>query len=491
LTFVLFFVYFPESDHPLPVPVSVKTFFVLLFLVPFPAAARTALPADSVAKPYEEAAKRLIADGLGSGQAYRMLAELTGTVGARLSGSPQADRAIEWGARTMRALGFDSVWLEKLMVPRWVRGPVEEAWAEPGPGRGRVPLTVCALGGSVGTPGGPVTGEVVVVRSFEELRAMGSAARGKIVFFNRPMDPTRLHAFEAYGGAVDQRGQGAIEAARAGGVGALVRSMTMRMDDVPHTGAMHYNDSLPKIPVAAISTIGAEYLDSLVRAEKSVRVSLRLSCETLPDAEQANVIGELRGTEKPEEVLVVGGHLDSWDKGTGAHDDGTGCVQSIEALRLIRAAGFRPKRTIRAVLFINEENGLRGGLDYAARRRGNERHILALESDAGGFTPRGFGVGTQPAVLARDSAVVSKIAAWSYLFDPIDAGDIGPGGGGADISPLGRQGVPTVGLRVDGNRYFDYHHSDNDTFDKVVERELHLGASAMAILLYVIAQEGL
>jgi hypothetical protein len=332
---------------------------------------------------------------------------------------------------------------------------------------------------------------VVQVKSFDELRAMGGSAKGKIIFFNRPMDPSKLNTFEAYGGAVDQRGAGAIEAARAGGIAAIVRSMTTRRDDEPHTGAMHYNDSIPKVPAAAISTIDADYLDSLLSAEKGVRVSLRLSCETLPDVEQANVIGEIRGTELPDEVLVVGGHLDSWDKGTGAHDDGAGCVQAIEALRLIRAAGLRPKRTIRAVLFINEENGLRGGVDYAARRRENEKHILAMESDGGGATPRGFGVSTDPAILAKDSAVVGKIAAWSYLFAPIGADHISAGGGGADISLLGRNGVPCVGLKVDSHRYFDYHHSDNDTFDKVNDRELHLGAAAEAILLYVIAQEGL
>jgi carboxypeptidase Q len=434
---------------------------------------------------------RLFTDGLATGRAYAMLAELTGTVGPRLSGSPQAGRAVEWGRRTMAGLGFDSVWLEKVMVPHWVRGPIEEAFVEPAAGRARMPLSVCALGGSIGTPDGPVVGEVVEVKSFEELRALGKAAEGKIIFFNRPMDQRKLTTFEAYGGAVDQRGSGAVEAARAGGIAAIVRSMTMRRDDEPHTGAMHYNDSIPKVPAAAVSTIDADYLDSLLSAGKNVRVSLRLTCETLPDVEQANVIGELRGTEFPGEVLVVGGHLDSWDKGTGAHDDGAGCVQAIEALRLIRAAGLRPKRTIRAVLFINEENGLRGGIEYASRDRGKEKHILAMESDGGGFTPRGFGVTTDPAIIAKDSAIVSKIAAWSYLFAPIGADRIGAGGGGSDISPLGHDGVPCVGLRVDSHRYFDYHHSDNDTFDKVNDRELHLGAACEAVLLYVIAQEGL
>jgi hypothetical protein len=434
---------------------------------------------------------RLFTDGLATGKAYSMLAELTGTIGPRLSGSPAAGRAIEWGRRTMEGLGFDSVWLEKVMVPHWVRGPIEEAFVEPSGARARIPLSICALGGSIGTPEGAVAGEVVEVKSFDELRAMGKSAQGKIIFFNRPMDPKKLTTFEAYGGAVDQRGSGAIEAARAGAIAAIVRSMTTRRDDEPHTGAMRYNDSIPKVPAAAVSTIDADYLDSLLSAEKRVRVSLRLSCETLPDVEQANVIGELRGTELPGEVLVVGGHLDSWDKGVGAHDDGAGVVQAIEALRLLRAAGLRPKRTIRAVLFINEENGLRGGTAYAALDRAKEKHIFAMESDAGGFTPRGFGVSTDSAILAKDPGIVGKITSWSYLFEPIGADRISPGGGGSDISPLGREGVPCVGLRVDSHRYFDYHHSENDTFDKVNERELHLGAAAEAVLLYVIAQEGL
>lgn len=468
-----------------------KIIAVLLHLFLVPSLLRAGHGSDSARKPYEDVAMRLFTDALGSGRAYGMLEQLTSTIGARLSGSPQAARSVEWAVRTMKGLGFDSVWLETLMVPRWVRGPIEEAFVEPSPGRGRIPLSVCALGGSVGTPAGPVTGEVVQVKSFEELRAIGGAARGKIVFFNRPMDPRKLTTFEAYGGAVDQRGGGAIEAARAGGIAAIVRSMTMRRDDVPHTGAMHYNDSIPKVPVAAISTLDADYLDSLLSAEGKVTVSLSLSCETLPDVEGANVIGEIRGAELPGEVLLVGGHFDSWDKGTGAHDDGAGSVQAIEALRLIRSAGLRPKRTIRAVLFANEENGLRGGLDYAGRRRGEEKHVLAIESDAGGFTPRGFGVSTDPAIIAKDPAIVGKLAAWSYLFEPIGADRISAGGGGADIGPLGRRGVPCVGLRVDSHRYFDYHHSDNDTFDKVNDRELHLGAAAMAVLLYVVAQEGL
>jgi Zn-dependent M28 family amino/carboxypeptidase len=447
--------------------------------------------ASPVPRPYEEEAKRIITAGLASGEAYALLTDLTSNVGARLSGSPQAERAVAWSKAAMERYGFDRVWTEEIMVPHWVRGPVEEATLV-GDGRlGDVPLTVCALGGSIATPPGGITADVVEVKTFDELRALGDEAKGKIVFFNRPMDRTKISTGEAYGGAVGQRGQGAVEAAKAGGVAALVRSMTTRIDDVPHTGAMHYADGVTKVPAAALSTRDADWLDSLLAANGTARVRLALSCETLPDVESANVIGELRGTEKPDEVIVIGGHLDSWDKGTGAHDDGAGCIQAIEALRLLKELGLRPKRTIRAVMFMNEENGLRGGRAYAAKVREGERHIAAMESDAGGFTPRGFGVSADSATLAKNPDIIDNVKRWAYLFESIEADRIRTGGGGADIGDLAAHGAATIGLRVDGHRYFDYHHSDHDTIDKVNERELELGAAAMAILSYVIAQEGL
>jgi hypothetical protein len=299
------------------------------------------------------------------------------------------------------------------------------------------------------------------------------------------MDPGKINTFEAYGGAVNQRGSGAVEAAKVGGVAALVRSMTTRLDDVPHTGGMHYQDGVPKIPAAAVSTRGANLLSQLIAQEKAVRVRLKLTCQTFPDAPSANVLGELTGAEKPEEIIVVGGHLDSWDKGTGAHDDGAGCMQSLETLRLLQALKLKPKRTIRAVMFINEENGLRGGEAYARETAASkEKHIAAIEADRGGFMPRGFSVDA-------DSARFAKIASWGYLFEEIDAAKIFRGGSGADISVLVRQGVPGIGLVPESQRYFDYHHSDNDVITAVNERELNLGAAALAILCYVLAQEGL
>ena len=432
---------------------------------------------------YDSLAAKIVAKALVDNKAYETLYELTTKVGSRVSGSPQAAKAVEWSKNTMTRLGFDNVHLEPVMVPHWVRGSVEQATVLSNGSRTAIPLKIAALGGTIGTTKQGVTAEVVEVKSFDELRALGDKAKGKIVFFNRPMDRSLVSTFQAYGGAVNQRGRGAVEAARVGGVFALVRSMTTRLDDVPHTGAMNYVDSIPKVPTAAVSTKGAELLSELLSKEKNVKITVKLSAQILPDVESANVVGELRGSEKPDEVIVLGGHLDSWDKGQGAHDDGSGCVQSIEAIRLLKELGLKPKRTIRAVNFINEENGLRGGTAYAAKDRGNEKPLAAIESDAGGFSPRGFGI--------SDSTAYAKLIKWTPLFASIGADRFVNGGGGADIGPLARKGAAVIGLNVDIQRYFDYHHSDSDTIDKVNERELALGAAAMAILAYVIAQEGL
>ena len=412
-----------------------------------------------------------------------MLTELT-RIGPRLSGSEEAAKAVEWAKQKMEDLGFENVRLEPVIVPHWVRGPVEEAAIVDSRSKGNVSLNVCALGGSIATPEEGIIAEVVEVLSFEELRDLGEKARGKIIFFNRPMDPGKINPGAAYSDAVKQRSEGAIEAAKAGGLAALVRSMTMRLDDVPHTGSMSYVDTLPKVPSAAISTVGANLLSDLLRRDKNIRVQMKLSCQTLPDVESANVLGEIVGLEKPNDIVLIGGHLDSWDKGTGAHDDGSGCVHAIEALRLLKELDLRPKRTIRAVMFMNEENGLRGAREYAERDRPGEKHSAAIESDAGGFSPRGFAV-------QADSVTVANVARWAYLFESIGADRITRSEVWGDLTPFAQNGVPAIGLRTDVQKYFDYHHSDNDTIDKVHERELHLGAAAMAILAYVLAEEGL
>ncbi|MCZ6776194.1 MAG: M20/M25/M40 family metallo-hydrolase [Ignavibacteria bacterium] len=434
---------------------------------------------------WEDVAAKILEIGLREGEAYAMLEELTTKAGHRLSGSAGAAAAVELTRQMMSARDFDNIHLEPIMVPHWIRGPVEEATIINSQSMGSVPLSICALGRSIATPTDGIVAEVVEVKSFEELRAMDDEAEGKIVFFNRAFDPTELNTFAAYGGAVDQRSRGAIEAAKVGGVAALVRSMTLAVDDVPHTGAMRYEEGVKKIPAAAVSAMGADLLSDLIRQGESVTVRMKLTCQTLPDVPSANVVGEITGSEKPHEIIVVGGHLDSWDKGAGAHDDGAGCVQAIEVLNLIKKAGLTPKRTIRAVMFMNEENGTRGAKAYPiAPQREGEMHIAAVESDRGGFAPRGF-------TVQADSIVLEKVQRWKHIFEKIDAGRIIAGYGGVDISPLVKDGVPGFGLLPENHRYFDYHHSDHDTIDKVHPRELEMGAIVEAILCYLISEEGL
>lgn len=431
----------------------------------------------------EAAAARLLTTGLTRLGAYRMLTQLAAWAPHRLSGSPGADSAVALAQTWMQARDFSNVHLERVTVPHWVRGTVERAFMSL-PGKRRRPLNVCALGGSIATPPGGITGDVVEVRSFTDLQGLGRSAKGKIVLFNRPMDPKLINTFQAYEGAVDQRSRGAVEGAKAGAVAVLVRSMSLAIDDVPHTGGMGYVEGVRKIPAAALSTRDADMLGGLIAKGVRPRVTLMLSSKTLPDAVSANVVGEITGDEAPRDVVVIAGHLDAWDKGTGAHDDGAGCVQAIEALELIRALGLRPRKTIRAVLFMNEENGLRGGRAYPvdSLRRG-EHHAAMIESDAGGFAPRGF-------YVDADSAVRSRIGRWKPILDAVGAGRFIPGRSAVDISPMVATGVPGFGLNPENQRYFDYHHSDKDTPDKVNPRELELGAVSEALLAWLISEEG-
>jgi carboxypeptidase Q len=434
---------------------------------------------------YEFFIPRLLQAGLKDNAAHALLSELLARAPHRLGGSDGARKATEVTARMMDSLGFQQVHAETVMVPHWDRGKRESAVILPGGKRRSRAVAVCALGGSIATPKAGITAEVIEVHSFEELATLSTAAQGKIVFFNRPMDPTKLHTFEAYGGAVDQRAAGAVHAAEAGGVAALVRSVTLAHDRVPHTGVMGYKDGVVQVPAAAISTIDADTLSSLLKNNPHLKLNLVLDCKTLPDAPSVNVMGQITGSERPEEVVVVGGHLDCWDKGQGAHDDGAGCIQAIEALRLLKELGVVPKRTIRAVMFMNEENGTRGGKGYpVARERVGEHHVAALESDRGGFAPLGFSV-------QGDSTLLACVMRWQPLFAQIGTPRIQNGSGGVDISPTVATGVPGFGLDVEDLRYFDYHHSDNDTLDKVHPRELEMGAIVEALLCYLIADEGL
>lgn len=418
-----------------------------------------------------------------NGQAYQWLDHLSNNIGPRLSGSYNAERAIQYTKKELEDLGLDKVWLQSVMVPKWVRGAKEVAYVEVA-SDSRRDVKITALGGSIS---GSVKAEVIEVQGIEDLVNYGeNKIKGKIVFFNKPMQANLINTFEAYGGCVAQRYSGAAEAAKYGAVGVMVRSMNLRLDDFPHTGTMSYGD-LPvssRIPAAAISTNDAEYLSGILKLQKDAKLFFQVNSEQLPDVESFNVVGEITGSEFPGEIILVGGHLDSWDLGDGSHDDGAGVVQSMEVLRLFKELGIKPKRTLRVVLFMNEENGLRGGNKYAEMaKKNNENHIFALESDAGGFTPRGFSFDTGDDKFA-------KIESWKDLFAPYLIHLFERGGSGADIGPLKDGKVVLAGLRPDSQRYFDHHHSDNDTFEHINKRELQLGAATMTALVFLVDKYG-
>jgi carboxypeptidase Q len=433
----------------------------------------------------EDQIKLIFATALSKGESYQNLEQLTSQIGPRLSGSPGAAKAVDWSRDLMKKYGFDSVWLQPVMVPHWVRGEKEIARIKSGKKK-PVNVNVCALGGSVGTGKKGITAPVVEVKSFDELKQLGEAGvKGKIVFFNRPMDPTLVNTFAAYAGANNQRSQGASEAAKYGAIAAVVRSMGSNPEIHPHTGGMRYAADVAKIPAVAISTMHADMLSGMLKVDPALQFFMQTNCETLEDAPSFNVVGELRGTEVPDEIILVGGHLDSWDLAQGAHDDGAGCVQSIEVLRIFKELGYKPRRTIRAVMFMNEENGLRGGNKYAELAAANkEKHIAAIESDRGGFVPRGF-------TMSATDPEKERVRSWKPLLEPYGLTDFSQPGGGADIGPLGRQGVALIGYLPDSQRYFDIHHSSQDTFDKVSKRELELGAGSMAALVYLLDKYGL
>ncbi len=430
--------------------------------------------------------KKIYDTSLLNGKSYAWLDHLSNQIGGRLSGSINAQKAVEWGEKELKELGIDKVWLQSVIVPKWTRGVTEFAYIESEPGN-TTNVPICALGGSVPTPIGGIKSPIIEVQGLEDLRKLGtSKIEGKIVFFNRPMQADLIETFRAYGGCVDQRYSGAAEAAKFGAVGVLVRSMNLRLDDLPHTGAMSYGDlsDMDKIPAAAISTNGADLLSSMLKLNPKIKLHMNMNCRTWKDVESFNVIGQITGSEFPNEYMVVGGHLDSWDLGDGSHDDGAGVVQSMEVLRLLKEIGYKPKRSIRVVLFMNEENGLRGGKKYAkVAKSKNENHVFALESDAGGFTPRGFS-------FDCDDTNFAQVQSWKSLFEPYLVHYFAKGGSGADIGPLKKEGIVLAGLRPDSQRYFDYHHAKNDTFDAVNKRELELGAATMTSLVYLFDKYG-
>ena len=429
---------------------------------------------------------RIAEEVLVRGKAYENLRNLTKKVGPRLTASPGCYKAEAWGQQALQDAGADKVYLQECKVPHWVRGGKEEARYFVGNDAKGKALDVLALGNSLGTGSKGLSAPVILISSFDELEKRSAEIKGKIVFYNYKFNPRFIHTFQSYSDAVRYRGQGATRASRYGAVAVLVRSMTHATDNHPHTGGMNYNDSFPKIPALAVGIQDADKLAGAIEANKTVRLFIKSNAKMLADTIAHNVIGELTGSEFPEQIITVGGHLDSWDPAEGAHDDGAGCVHSIEVLRALKAIGYRPKRTIRVVLFANEENGLRGGTKYAEEAKNkNEQHIFALESDAGGFTPRSFS-------FTMSKERMEKVRSWLPFFAPYLVWHFNEGGGGADIGPLNRTlGTPVAGLQPDSQRYFDIHHARSDVFENVNKRELELGALNMAALIYLIDKYGL
>ena len=418
-------------------------------------------------------------EAFSKGRAYEDLRSLCKDIGPRLSGSSEAEMAVYWSKLRMESYGFDEVYLQEIKVPHWERGNKESGWIKQANGQ-LIKVNILALGGSVGT-NGTLEGEIIEFKHIDELKkAKRSKVEGKIVFLNQAMDEQQISTFKAYGGCYAIRGNGAVEAAKLGAIAVVIRSLAMPVDDHPHTGSMHYEDSIQRIPAAALSTADAEYISELIKKGKCHMV-MEMDCRNFPDAVSYNVIGEIKG-EHPNEIITFGGHLDSWDTGEGAHDDGAGVIHCLEALRILKVLGYKPKHTLRVVFFMNEENGNMGGKTYAewTHDRG-EHQIAALESDRGGFSPRGFD-------CDGDEKYVTMMRGFQTLFTPYDLHAFNKGYGGVDIGPLKTafKGIPLFGFVPDSQRYFDFHHAPSDVFENVNKRELELGCAAIASMIYLL-----
>jgi hypothetical protein len=424
---------------------------------------------------------------LTNGQCYEWLSHLTTQIGGRLAGSPQSLAAVEYTKQVLDTLGMDSVWLQPCIVPHWTRGDKEEVRIVHSP-LGSMDLKALALGNSVGTPDEGLLGEVIEVKSLDEVEQLGAARiKGKIVFYNRPMDPRQIRTFNGYGGAVDQRVFGPSKAAKFGAIAVLVRSVTTQLDDFPHTGTLVYEEGVAKIPGLAISTNDAERLSAILKRGKT-SVFIKTNCQMLGNKPSYNVIGEIKGSTHPDEIILVGGHLDSWDVGEGAHDDGAGCVHAMDVIQILKRLNYKPKRTLRCVLFMNEENGQGGAIAYMeASNKNGEFHMAAIESDAGGFTPRGFTADGDASIFVKK---FQKVTDWLPLVEPYGL-YLQKGGSGADISRLKSQKGLLFGFRPDSQRYFDYHHTTQDKLEAVNKRELELGVAAITSLVYLLDMNGL
>ncbi len=442
-----------------------------------PAAAVWSQPRPNLAEAYQTPAARLIDAALADEGGWRKLQYWCDRIGPRLAGSANLSRAIEWSAAEMKREGLENVRTPSVLVPHWVRGNESAQLLEPTETR----LPILGLGGSIATPPDGITAEAVCVESFDELENLGAAkVRGKIVVYNQP--------WRGYGPSVAYRAVGASRAAKLGAVAALVRSVTPVSIRSPHTGMMSYTDGIPRIPAAAITVEDSLRIRRLTSDGVKVMVRLKMEAQTLPDAESANVVGEIVGRDKPEEIVVMGGHSDSWDVGQGAQDDGSGCAAAWQAVQLVRQLGLKPSRTLRVCLWVNEENGLRGGRAYREWAGDTvKNHVAAVEMDGGAERPIGFGLsinGAAEDVMARAMARLDQIG---LLLKRIGAGEMIRGGGGADIGPIMREGVPGIAHRTIGQRYFEWHHTDADTLDKIDPREFRLSVAALAVLGFVLA----
>lgn len=419
-------------------------------------------------------------EALQNGRAYEDLRSLCKNIGARISGSAQAEMAVYWSRQKMEDYGFDKVTLQPVMVPHWERGTKEAAWMQPKSGN-IVPLEILALGGSVGT-NGILRGEIVEFKHLDDLKkASEKAVKGKIVFLNQPVDPKEIYTFAAYGGCYAIRGMGAVEAAKLGAIAVVIRSLAMPEDDFPHTGSMHYEDGIQKIPAGALSTKAANALSEALQSGKTTFI-MEMDCRDFPDAPSFNVMAEITGSQAPGEIITFGGHLDSWDAGEGAHDDGAGVIHCLEALRILKTLKIRPKHTIRVVFFMNEENGNKGGIAYAGwTKEKGEKQIAGVESDRGGFSPRGFD-------CDGSAAQIELMRGFKPLLLPYGLYHFEKGYGGVDIGPLKKhyEGIPLYGFVPDSQRYFDFHHAASDVFENVNRRELELGCASIAAFLYLL-----
>ena len=424
-------------------------------------------------------------DALGERESYNLLRDLSKDIGQRLSGSEGAAKAVLWSKEIMEGYGFDSVFLQEVMVPHWERGAYEECFYYEG--NKKINLSILGAGGTVSTPFEGVTAEVVEVKSLEEVDVLGrEGVEGKIVFYNKAFNQRYINIGTSYGETGFQRRLGAIKAAEYGAVASVFRSLSSSNDDYPHTGSMSYKEGVDSIAHGGLGVLSSIKLSEKIKVDPKTKLTVRLSGKWFPDALSHNVIGEIKGSENPDNIILVGGHLDSWDVSEGAHDDGAGCVHSIGALRLFQKQGIKPKNTLRAVMFMNEENGLRGGTQYAENAiKNNEKHIVAIESDASAYIPRGFG-------FSGSDEQLEKIQDWLKYFDKNTNSYFSKGGGGADIGPLHRRtGTPMFGLSIDGQKYFEIHHTAKDVFEAVHPREMELGTASMASLVYLIDKYGL